>query len=113
MGYNLLYFESKSGKSPFLGWLESLDKRTQARVRNRLLRIEQGNFGDHKSLGDGIHELRLFFGPGYRVYYGIEGNRIVILLIGGDKDSQTEDVAMAKRYWIQHLGKKETLYANV
>ena len=88
------------GKSPFGSWLEDLkDRQARAAIRKRLNRIRLGNLGDSKALGDGVHELRVDFGPGYRVYYGIDGETVVVLLCGGDKSSQTRDIARAKQYW--------------
>ena len=65
----------------------------------RVLRFETGNLGDHKSVGDGIWEARLDFGPGYRLYFGRDGLSVVLLLVGGDKASQAKDIAAAKHYW--------------
>jgi len=72
------------------------------RILKRLYRIESGNYGDCKNLGDGVNELRFFFGAGYRVYFGEDGDTIVILLCGGDKDSQRKDIEKAKVYWKEY-----------
>lgn len=78
-------------------WLSDLrDVKARARIAVRIRRIEEGNFGDHKSVGDGVSELRLKFGPGYRVYYTERNGEVIILLSGGDKDSQDRDIARAK-----------------
>jgi len=69
----------------------------------RLFRVENGHYGDYKNLGDGSKELRFFFGAGYRVYLGEDGNTIVVLLSGGDKDSQQRDIEKAKAYWKEYL----------
>ena len=83
-------------------WLERLrDKTALAAIRIRLRRIEAGNFGDSKSVGDGVAELRVDVGAGYRVYYARHGRDIVILLCGGDKRTQGTDIQMAKRYWAE------------
>ena len=68
----------------------------------RLDRLELGNFGDCKPVGEGVLELRLDFGPGYRVYFAEDGPIIVLLLIGGDKNTQTKDIKTAKAYWQEH-----------
>ena len=65
-------------------------------------KVEDGNFGDHHSLGDGVSELRINFGPGYRVYYGLDGKVMVLLLFAGDKGSQDKDVKKAKIYWLDY-----------
>ena len=87
-------------------WLDDLDTKTRARIQARVLRVEQGNLGDCKSLGGTIWELRLDFGPGYRVYFGIQGKSLVILLLGGDKGSQSRDIEQAKTYWKEFLAVK-------
>ena len=80
----------------FDGWFSRLnDKQTKTRIQARIDRVEEGNFGDHKSIGDGVFELRFFFGSGYRVYYCQHGEQIVILLAGGDKSSQESDIKTA------------------
>lgn len=100
----LRYFKTKSGKVPFLEWFDGIkDPVIKHRIRSRLDRVEMGNFGDFKTLDGGISELRLFFGAGYRIYFGEEGDVFVILLCGGDKKSQKKsqkkDIETAKAYW--------------
>ena len=80
----------------FLGWLIGLrDVQARARIAKRLDRLAQGNFGDARSVGNGVSELRFDFGPGYRVYYTMRGQVVVILLCGGDKGSQQQDIERA------------------
>lgn len=82
----------------FRRWLDSLkDRRARTRIDDRLLRLADGNAGDTKSIGDGVQELRLHFGPGYRIYYVWKGDVLIILLTGGDKDTQARDIARAKK----------------
>ena len=82
----------------FLRWLTRLrDKRAQAQILVRIDRIEEGNFGDHRSVGGGVSELRVDVGQGYRIYYTIRQQRVVILLWGGDKTSQQGDIRRAQR----------------
>ncbi len=101
----LLYRKGQS--TPFSDWLASLkDARAIGIVRARLNRIRLGNFGDCKSVGGGVEELRIDFGPGYRIYYGRQGPLVVVLLCGGDKGSQARDIVTARKYW------KEYLYAK-
>ena len=101
----LLYRRGRS--TPFSDWLASLmDARATGIVRARLNRIRLGNFGDCKSVGSGVEELRIDFGPGYRVYYGREGQLVVILLCGGSKGTQARDVLRAQKYWKEYLDAK-------
>ena len=94
----------RNGKSPFKDWLRSLrDKPTQARIQSRIDRLRLGNFGDYQGVGDGVFELRIHFGPGYRVYFGYHGTQVIILLCGGDKNTQARDIADAQRYWKEFL----------
>ena len=82
----------------FDAWLKNLrDQRAVARISSRLLRAEGGNFGDVRPVGEGVSEMRVDYGPGYRVYFQQRGVLLVVLLCGGDKGSQTSDIAEAKR----------------
>ena len=93
-------YQTESGKEPLTDWLQSMrDKRTQAKIRVRIKRLEAGNFGDCWPVGDGVNELREHLGAGYRVYFGRHGQTVVILLCGGSKKSQTADIKAAKVYW--------------
>lgn len=86
-------FRVNDGSVPFENWLEELnDKRAVARVR-------KGGLGDCKSVGEGVSELRVDYGPGYRVYFGQKGQTLVVLLCGGDKRTQDRDIRLAKQYW--------------
>lgn len=81
----------------FVRWLKKLrDINGRARILKRLRRLSDGQFGDCQPVGEGVHELRMFFGPGYRVYFMRRGDTVILLLAGGDKDSQTGDIARAK-----------------
>ena len=97
-------YQDQNGNEPFLDWISAIkDKGTAARIRSRLRRIEEsGNLGDHRAVGDGVFELRLQFGPGYRIYFGIIKNVTVLLLRGGDKGSQRKDITKAKVDWKEH-----------
>lgn len=82
-------YRTQNGMEPFTEWLRSLrDQRTRDRIRKRLERLGDGNFGDCRSVGDGVFELRVHFGAGYRVYFSEMDRTIVLLLCGGDKSSQ-------------------------
>lgn len=88
------------GREPFTEWLRGLRDRTaRARIETRLARVALGNFGDSKAVGDGVQELRIDHGPGYRVYYARHGHTVVLLLIGGDKHSQPADIEQAIGFW--------------
>lgn len=85
-----------NNKTPFIEWINSLDKITKARVQSRLTRLLENNFGDHKKIDSEISELRLKFGSGYRIYYTEIDNIIVLLINGGDKSTQSKDIEKAK-----------------
>jgi putative addiction module killer protein len=92
-----------AGKDLFDEWLAGLgDISGRTAVVKRLKRVEGGNFGDHRSVGDGVWELRIDFGPGYRIYYGEDGPVIVLLICGGDKQSQRKDIRLARRLWQEY-----------
>ena len=97
-------YSTPSGKAPFSEWQNTLDIPTRALIKTRISRVKLGNFGDCKSVGDGIRELRINYGPGYRIYFGMQGSTLVILLTGGDKRSQLRDIAKAKKYWLEYKG---------
>lgn len=92
-------YATTTGKRPFEIWFKELKEvHTKARISMRLDRLRLGNFGDCKTLQDGISELRIHYGPGIRIYYGKIGNKIVLLLCAGDKSSQNRDINKAKDY---------------
>ena len=95
-------FQTAVGKQPFLEWQNKLDGQADAKVTTRLNRLRLGNFGDCKIIGDGVSELRIDYGPGYRLYFGRYSSMIIVLLIGGDKSSQRRDINQAKRYWSEY-----------
>lgn len=94
------YYKSQDGDVPYLSWLDDL-KNTQhiSRIIRKIDRVELGNLGDHKSVGQGVQELRLHFGPGFRIYFAEDGDAVVVLLCGGDKSSQSKDIQRAQVYW--------------
>ena len=97
--FGIRHYISASGKNVFEAWLTSLkDKSVEARIAARLDRVAAGNFGDCKPVGNGVSELRIDFGPGYRIYYAIVGKTCVLLLCGGDKRRQSADIATAAGY---------------
>jgi putative addiction module killer protein len=99
MEYNLKIYQTERGKCPFTQWLHDLsDRKAQSLIHLRLERLRMGNFGTSKSLGNGIHELKIDVGPGYRVYFSKVGAVVVLLLCAGDKKTQQKDIAKAKEY---------------
>ncbi len=97
--YDVVIYETSAGKRPFERWIKKLkDHQAAAIIKVRLSRVQLGNLGDSKSVGQGVHELRINFGPGYRVYYGRIGQKVVLLLCGGNKSSQEKDISLAKDY---------------
>lgn len=94
------------GSSPFAEWFDSLDAVTAARVDKYIRRLEAGNFGAAKALQEGVSELKLDFGPGYRVYFGRDGKTIIILLGGGSKRRQSADIAAAIERWKRYKQSK-------
>lgn len=96
----LIIYETAQGAAPFSDWLDSLrDRAARARIRKRLDRVKLGNLGDYKAVGEGVYELRIDCGPGYRVYYASIDWTIILLLCGGDKDTQEGDIEQAKQFW--------------
>lgn len=93
--YKIDYVILPNGKAPIIEWLSSLDSTTRKRINQRILRIEDGNFGDHKKISENISELRFMFGKGYRIYYTEVGGTIVLLINGGDKSDQSNDIKKA------------------
>ena len=102
LGKSLEIYRDARGREPFTEWYKAIsDLRTQARIRNRLRRVETGNLGDCKPVGRGVAELRLDFGPGYRVYFAELADRL-ILLAAGNKSTQQRDIKRAQVYWAEY-----------
>lgn len=96
-------YTDAQGNSPYARWLNRLrDARARAKVILQVDKMELGLFGDSEPIGEGLSELRIHYGPGYRVYYGKESNRVYLLLCGGDKSTQSKDIRNAKAYWQDH-----------
>lgn len=106
--FEIVVYQTAEGIAPLEGWLEKLrDRQAKIHVLRRIQRITVGNFGDHKGIGDGLAELRIDHGPGYRVYYTQDGNKIILLLCAGDKRTQTVDIERAKEYKIDYERRKK------
>ncbi|TAG00990.1 MAG: type II toxin-antitoxin system RelE/ParE family toxin [Betaproteobacteria bacterium] len=104
---NLVRYQQPNGDEPLSDWLNGVrDKIAQARIRIRLRQVEAGNFGDCELVGEGVSELRVHVGAGYRVYFGRHGQTVVVLLCGGDKRTQTNDIKRAKLFWADWKGRR-------
>jgi putative addiction module killer protein len=96
----LQFYETEDGKVPARDWLDSREGTPEyGAIMVHLEKVMLGNFGDHRVVGEGVSELRIDFGPGYRVYYGQVGKELVILLVVGAKSTQEGDIKIAKQYW--------------
>ena len=96
----LYYYQTAAGERPFVEWLAELnDRQARARIEARLARVAAGNLGDAEPVGEGVMELRVDWGPGYRLYFARVGQVIVLLLCGGDKRTQSRDIKRAKDYF--------------
>ncbi|MBU2573920.1 MAG: type II toxin-antitoxin system RelE/ParE family toxin [Elusimicrobia bacterium] len=95
-----IIYKTAKGYEPYAEYVDSLrDREGAAGIRARVTRAELGNLGDHRSVGEGVVELRIHFGPGYRIYAGLHGEDLIILLCAGDKGSQNRDIRKAMAYW--------------
>ena len=98
----IVHYVTEEGIDYFDRWMRRQPPQLRARVQTRIDRIRLGNFGDHRSLGSGVYELRLNFGAGYRIYYGRDGADIVVLLAAGAKNRQSRDISLAKDLWVAY-----------
>ncbi len=94
------------GRSPYARWFDRLDARAAAKVATALVRMEQGNLSNAKGVGAGVSEYRIDFGPGYRVYFGKDGDTLIILLGGGTKKRQQKDIEAAQDLWREYKQRK-------
>lgn len=97
--YTIEYYLTASNKKPFKEWMDGLDSVTRAKIRIRLDRVRLGNLGKNRPVGEGVFELKIDYGPGYRAYYALSGKTVVLLLLGGDKSTQEKDISKARAYW--------------
>jgi putative addiction module killer protein len=108
MPFEIRRYRTSAGDEPFTRWLSDLpDRQARARILARLERLEVGNFGDAKFLRDGVNELRIDWGPGYRVYFGRDGRTVIVLLCGGDKRKQVADIKKAVELWQEYASRKK------
>jgi len=105
--FEIRRYRTAAGEEPFTEWLFDLpDRQARARILARLERLEVGNFGDTKFLRDGVNEMRIDWGPGYRAYYGRDGRTVIVLLCGGDKRKQGADIKRAVELWQEYANRK-------
>ncbi|OFW81237.1 MAG: hypothetical protein A2887_04750 [Alphaproteobacteria bacterium RIFCSPLOWO2_01_FULL_40_26] len=105
--FEIISYKDDSGKDYFSQWVNSLDWPMKRIVFRRINRVRSGNFGDHKSVGDRVYELRLDVGPGYRIYFSKEKNYVILLLCAGNKSSQRKDIEKAKTFLRRFHDKKQ------
>jgi len=96
-----------NGRSPFGTWFDRLDSVPAAKIVIALTRLKAGQHSNVKSVGSGVKEYKIDFGPGYRIYFGIDGDNLIILLFGGDKKTQGKDIEKAKKYWQNYKDRKK------
>lgn len=101
-----LEYETSDGRRPFGEWFEKIDALAAVKVVSALERMKAGNLGDVKSVGEGVSERRIHFGPGLRLYFGKDGEDIIILLVGGTKKRQQKDIEDAKEFWADFKKRK-------
>jgi len=100
MQYTIRVYATQHGKLPYMEWLREIeDAKTKGVLRLRIDRLAQGSFGHVEPVGEGVSELKVDFGPGYRIYFGMIGKEIVLLLCGGNKKTQVKDIKFAKEYF--------------
>jgi putative addiction module killer protein len=105
--YTISYYLTEAGGKPFKEWLDGLkDIAARQKVRIRLDRVRLGSLGKNRSVGEGVYEIKIDYGPGYRVYYGLDKKTVVLLLLGGDKSTQKKDITQARIYWEDHKRRK-------
>ena len=103
----MVEYQDEDGRSPFGRWFARLNAEAAAKVTTATIRLEQGNFSNVKSVGRGVSEYRIDFGPGYRIYFGQDGDVLVILLGGGTKKRQNQDIKLAQECWTDYKARKK------
>lgn len=104
----IIYYEDRKGTYPAFEWLEKLkDKKTRVIIKGRIRRLEDGNLGLTRSIGQGLIELKIDYGPGYRVYLGFDGDTIIVVLATGDKSTQSKDIESARTRWRDYKERKK------
>ena len=105
--FQLVAYRDDEGREPFQIWFAGLDRHAEAKVAVILTRLEQGNLSEVKPVGLGVLERRIDWGPGYRIYYGRDGERQVILLCGGTKQRQQRDITAAQERWADYRARRK------
>ena len=103
----VLQYLDPSGRNPFASWFDACDPQAAAKITIAMARLEQGNLSNAKSVGGGVLEYRLDFGPGYRIYFGRDGDDLIILLCGGTKQRQRQDILRAQAYWSDYKRRRK------
>jgi putative addiction module killer protein len=102
-------YTTEDGREPFSEWINELrDMQARVKIEKRLNQVAQGNLGNYRSVGEGVCEFKINFGPGYRIYFGQMGSIIIIILCGGDKSSQEQDILKAREFWKDYERRKST-----
>lgn len=104
--YLIKEYVRENGEIPFRDWKNSLDTTVKARIQTRIMRVSQGNLGDYDPVRNGIFEFRFHFGAGPRVYFGFDGDEIILLLCGGIKRGQSRDINFAEALWQEYLSRE-------
>jgi putative addiction module killer protein len=104
---NIVEYLAADGASPFRNWFDRLDSRAAAKVTTALIRMGMGNTSNVASFGGGVYEKKIDYGPGYRVYFGVDGEELVILVGGGTKKRQSQDIEKAKGRWTDYRRRKK------
>jgi len=101
-------YRTSDRRLPYSDWFDRLrDERARQKIQARIARLRIGNLGQSRSVGEGVFELKIDHGPGYRVYFGQDGSQLVLLLCGGDKSTQAADIRNAQAYWLQYKQEKK------
>ena len=104
---NVVEYLEQDGSSPYAKWFQRLEHTAAARISTALYRMEQGNLSNVKAVGKGVSEYKIDFGPGYRIYFGQDGDVLIILLGGGSKKGQTRDIQQAQQRWKEYKARKK------
>ncbi len=103
----IVEYLAMDGASPFRNWFDRLDARAAAKVTTALVRMEMGNTSNVESVGGGVYERKIDYGPGYRVYFGMDGQELVILVGGGTKKRQAQDIETARQHWVDYRKRRK------